>query len=342
MADRENELMAEKETSALQKLQAAAGIVNQEPERLDWMYEQNSASTQLDDDAKMNQPVSGQTDKDMEDVKNLQESTAGSLFLRSATKTTEDMLRKLREDPLFQIKRQEQAARANMMANPLMRAKILKQEAKQAQKDAKKAKKAAKKEKKAAKKEKKALKKAKKGKKSSSDSDSSDSAPAAPVAPRDEARSAPVKRDRSPPRRAPSPDLSKLGPNSTVLSKREELEQRKRQQRDAALASRGVGRNLTEEEKQRRVDAMRADAQKHERHKDKRIAAAEIKDKEIEDQELKMRQQSALAGEENNKLFGEMRKQVYMENTEANVADRLKNQRHRRQKNMNDPLERDG
>merc|ERR1719261_1589870 len=95
-------------------------------------------------------------------MKALQESTAGSLFLKSATKTTEDMMRKLREDPLFQIRREEQAAKASLLANPLVQAKLQKKQEKASKKQDKKMKKAMKKEKKAA----------KKGKKSSSSSSS--------------------------------------------------------------------------------------------------------------------------------------------------------------------------
>eukprot|EP00931_Biecheleriopsis_adriatica_P022663 TRINITY_DN1449_c0_g1_i1.p1 TRINITY_DN1449_c0_g1~~TRINITY_DN1449_c0_g1_i1.p1 ORF type:complete len:342 (+),score=123.32 TRINITY_DN1449_c0_g1_i1:100-1125(+) len=341
MADRQNELKAEQETSALKKLQAAAGLMERkEVERLDWMYEQSSAGPKKSDDELMNMAVDAQKDQDIEDVKNLQNSTAGSLFLKSATKTTEDMLRKLREDPLFQIRRQEQSARENMMANPLIMAKMQKKQ----QKDAKKA---SKKEKKALKKQKKAMKKAakaaggksKKGKKSSSSDsdDSSASAPAAPVSrpPPDSRRSPPraPKRERSPAQR--EPDLSALGPSNIVLSKREEHVQRVAQQKEAALASRGLGGRLTEEEKNRRVEQMRIDAKKHEKHKDQRIAAAEERDKQIEELEAKMRANS------DQKYFRDIRKDAYAGDMDMSVADRLKSQKHRRQKHINDPLERD-
>merc|ERR1712050_600533 len=81
-------------------------------------------SIQPTDEELMNKPVAAQKDQDIEDVKKLGMSTAGSLFLKSATKTTEDMLRKLREDPLFQIRRPEQAAKDSMMANPLVKARL--------------------------------------------------------------------------------------------------------------------------------------------------------------------------------------------------------------------------
>lgn len=332
MTDRNIEKMAEKEKSALAKLQAAAGIVPRPmAERLDWMYEQSSSSMKPDDDTLMNMPVEGSKDQDVEDVKKLGDNTAGSLFLRSATKTTEDMLRKLREDPLFQIRRQEQAAKANMMANPLIQARLKQKAEKEAKKLAKKEKKAIKKEKKKEKKAAKKEKKSKKAKDSSSSSDSSEPAaatpvPAAPHPGRD--------RERSPRRRAPSPDLSRLGPSGVVVDKRAEYEAQVKARRDAALASRGASQRMTEEEKQRRFDQMKADAATHERHKDARIVAAEKREKEIEEMESKLRANS------DQSYFKEMRKQTYMD-SDLSVADRLKNQRHRRGKNLNDPLERD-
>ncbi|CAK9114262.1 Pre-mRNA-splicing factor CWC25 homolog (Coiled-coil domain-containing protein 49) (Spliceosome-associated protein homolog CWC25) [Durusdinium trenchii] len=288
----------------------------QAPERLDWMYEQSAASVKPNDDELMNMPISAQKDKDIEDVKNLQSSTAGSLFLTSATKTTEDMVRKLREDPLFQIRRQEQAARDSMMANPLIMAKIKK-------KQEKAAKKAAKKEKKAAKKEEKALKKASKKKKKSSSSSSSEKAQTA----------VPAKRERE--AREAEPDLSALGPSQIVVSKRLEHESRVKQQKDAALASRGLGKRMTDEEKEQRVQQMRVDAKKHERMKDDRIASAEEREKQIEELEAKMREKS------DQKYFRDLRKDAYAADAEMSVAERIKTQRHRRQRNINDPLERD-
>jgi len=346
MADRQAEVSSEKETSALKKLQAAAGFVDRaHGERLDWMYEQSALQLKPDEDKLMNMAVEGQTDKDLEDVKKLQESTAGSLFLKSATKTTEDMLRKLREDPLFQIRRQEQAARENMMANPLVMAKLQKKADKQSKKEQKKAKKALKKQKKAmkklAKKEGKASGKRKKSS-SSSSSSSSAAAPSAAASRRPPSgsggRSPPRKRSRS--RSAPRASTSgagdrALGPGGVILNAREDRAAQIAQRKEAALASRGAPRRMDEEEKRRRIEQMRADAGTHERSKDVRIANAEKKDKEIEDLERNMRQNS------DQKYFREMREQAYMGDEGGSVADRLRNQRHRRSKNLNDPLERD-
>jgi len=328
MADRQNELKAERETSALKKLQAAAGLVERkEVERLDWMYEQSSA-VKPDDETLMNKPVEGQKDKDMQDMKNLN-GVSGSLFLKNATKTTEDMLRKLREDPLFQIRRQEQAARSNMMANPLIMAKMKKKEQKEAKKALKKAKKAAKKEKKAMKKA--AGGKSKKKKSSSSSDDSSPSEP--PSKPPSQTS---CKQQEEPePKRPREKDLSSLGPSTTMLSQREERAQRTAQQKEAALASRGLGTRLTEEEKNQRVEQMRLDAKKHDKIKDQRMKSADEREKQIEELEAKMRANS------DQQYFRDIRKEAYAGNNEDSVADRLKSQRHRRQKHINDPLEKD-
>lgn len=304
------------------------------------MYEQSAASRQVDDEKLMNTAVEASKDKDIEDVKSLGESTAGSLFLKSATKTTEDTLRKLREDPLFQIRRQEQAARQSMLSNPLVLAKLQKRQDKQTKKDEKQMKKRQKKLKKAEKKAKKAAKKAEKGGKkrkagtSSSSSDSSDEAGRGPAAKA-------VRSDRGdlggrPAGRAGGADEACLGPNSAVVDQRQEAELQRTQRRDAALASRGAARRMTDEERQQRLDQMQTDASRHERHKDKRIAAAELKEKEVEEKEKDMRNNSS------QQYFRDIRAQAYMGDGDASVADRLQNQRHRRQKHINDPLERDG
>merc|ERR1711974_484590 len=127
-----------------------------------------------------------------------------------------------------------------------------------------------------------------------------------------------------------------LGPDGQMLDKRAEYAAQVAARRDAALASRGAPRRMSEEEKQRRLEQMRGDAQRHERSKDQRIASAEQREKEIEELEKKMRNNS------DQKYFREMREKAYMGDDDATVADRLKNQRHRRAKNLNDPLERDG
>lgn len=350
--DRDREHGVERESDALRTLQAAAGLVDRSKvERLDWMYEQSVA--QKSEEELMSMPVAAQSDKDLEDVKALQQTTPGSMFLKSATRTSEDMLRKLREDPLFQIKRQEQAARESMLANPLVMAKVKKRAEKAAAKQRKKEKKRVKKEKKRAKKEaKRDVKKAQalkaKGKKSSGSSDSSDGSSSAGSASLGRRRGSPS--PKRPCRGVPDqgtksrlnagsglraePDLRHLGPDSNTVSKREEYAARVASQKEAALASRGAPRRMNDEEKQRRLQEMQADARRHESSKDQRIAAASRKEREQEEADTQMRRTS------DQKYFREMREQAYAEG-EGTVADRLRSQRHRRQRQIVDPLERD-
>lgn len=332
----------DKESLALSKLQAAAGLLDKpQVERLDWMYEQSTSQIKPDDDTLMNMPVPDQKDKDLEDVKRLKENTAGSLFLRSATKTTEDMLRKLREDPLFQIRRQEQVARESMMANPLVRARLQKKLEKCAKKQLKKDKRKAKKQKKAMKKAAKASKKAaKKRTSSSSDSESESrstrsdgSGEGKHEADRQTRALAKRALTRSPSRRR-ALDQEALGPSAQTVSKRQEYAATLAVRKELALASRGAPRRMDEEEKRQRLEQMQLDAAKHEKYKDARIANAELREREKEELDAKMRMTS------DQKYFRGIRQEAYMESG-TTVADRLKNQRHRRQKHINDPLERD-
>jgi len=129
-------------------------------------------------------------------------------------------------------------------------------------------------------------------------------------------------------------DDANLGPSSGIVRKREEYAASLEQRKQAALASRGAPRRMDEDTKRRRLEQMREDAARHERSKDQRIASAEQKEKEQADLELKMRQTS------DQKYFRDMREQVYTESG-ASMADRLRTQRHRRQKDIVDPLEKE-
>merc|ERR1719440_135804 len=176
----------------------------------------------------MNTAVTDQKDKDVADIKSLQTETAGSLFLKGpATKTSEDVLRKLREDPLFQIRREEQAARDSMMANPLILARLKKKQEKALKKQSKKE---SKKEKKAMKKAKKLAKKAsKKAAKSSSSSSSDDDGPPVKVpmqaVPQARARSRSPRREGGGSKKDQL-DIKSLGPDIQTLTRREEYAQR--------------------------------------------------------------------------------------------------------------------
>merc|ERR1712087_524988 len=120
-----------------------------------------------------------------------------------------------------------------------------------------------------------------------------------------------------------------------MMNKREEYAAIVAKRKEESLASRGAPRRMDEAEKKRRLEQMQQDARQHERSKGMRITQAERRDKEIEEMEKQMRANSS------QQYFREMRSEAYMGDASGNVGDRLRNQRHRRQKNLNDPLERD-
>lgn len=110
-----------------------------------------------------------------------------------------------------------------------------------------------------------------------------------------------------------------------MIDKRAEYSAQLEERKAAALASRGAPRRMDEADKKRRLEQMQLDAAKHEKFKDHRIANAERREKEVEELEAKMRMNS-----DQSYLRG-MRQDAYMEGN-GSVADRLKTQRHRRQK----------
>eukprot|EP00971_Amphidinium_carterae_P169170 3351865-Amphidinium_carterae.1 len=91
---------------------------------------------------------------------------------------------------------------------------------------------------------------------------------------------------------------------------------------------------MTEEEKAERLRQMELDAKLHEQAKDQRIASAMQKEKELDELDEQARKKN------DQSYMKKIRAEAYMEN-EGSMADRLKTQRHRRQKGIMDPLERD-
>lgn len=344
--------------ASLEKLKAAAekSMKGAGGERLDWMYEQTNA--QKTDEEKMSMAIDAPGSKDVKDVKNLTDTSttvAGSLFLKQSNKTSEDTLRKLREDPLFQIKKQEMLAKQAQMANPLIAARIRHKEDKEAAKAMKKqikeAKKLAKKEKKLMKKLKKKAKKKKKGSSSSSSSDSSD----ANALKKEEEKKPSITEERpsfrgsadggAPPQRKEKlkdlvKDVTHLGPSGDFKSRRQEQEERLLKMKEDSLASRGSTKRLSPEEQAAKVAQMRDDAKQHERLKDVKIARAEQYERDKDALEAKMRNEAALKNEDGD-YFKKLRTEAYMGSNDS-MADRLKTQRGRRMKevHLNDALER--
>eukprot|EP00451_Oxyrrhis_marina_P025524 CAMPEP_0204342018 /NCGR_PEP_ID=MMETSP0469-20131031/23813_1 /ASSEMBLY_ACC=CAM_ASM_000384 /TAXON_ID=2969 /ORGANISM="Oxyrrhis marina" /LENGTH=349 /DNA_ID=CAMNT_0051326845 /DNA_START=47 /DNA_END=1096 /DNA_ORIENTATION=- len=313
-------LKQEQEAKKRRKLQAEAGLISQgAAERLDWMYEANALDGEGLDEHLMNSAVKGDRDQDMEDVKKLSTEIAGSLFLKDVTRTSTDTFRKLREDPMFQIKQAEHRQKSELASNPLIMARIKEKRAREARKvkkAAKKEKKKAKKEKKKAKKEAKRAKKA--GASSSSSSDSSDGEQAAAPQSRGPA-SAVTRRSRSrSPRGAVSPvreDLRAPGlgsrPSGPVGAPR--------------VPRKGgsqVSRTMTAEEREAKIAAMRADGSRHEQAKDERIHKIGQYEQAVEQVEEKLR------ATKDSTFMNKVKKDTYMADG-TKLADRLRTQRHR-------------
>merc|ERR1711939_867481 len=113
-----HELEEERKAKAQKQLAAAAGLISEaQVERLDWLYEQ--ANTGPTEDEAMNAAVTLGADEGQKQLEALK-TTAGSLFLDTATNASQDTLRKLREDPMFAIRQAEYKQQEAIRANPLM------------------------------------------------------------------------------------------------------------------------------------------------------------------------------------------------------------------------------
>eukprot|EP00392_Amoebophrya_sp_AT5.2_P004715 g4723.t1 len=105
-------------------------------DRIDWMYEQQVELTEKEQDEKMNQDAF----KGLAEEQTVDKTGAGALFQQRASGS--DLLSKVREDPMFQIKQEEVRRQKLIEANPLIQARL------QAAKEAKEAREAAEREKK--------------------------------------------------------------------------------------------------------------------------------------------------------------------------------------------------
>lgn len=314
---RKRRLAAEENARDIKKLQVEANMMSSaQAERLDWMYEQASTKTKEEQDhALMNTMIKGQKDEDVENMKKLESSVAGSLFLSSATSATQDMMSKLREDPLFQIKQAEVRRKESIMSNPLIRERIKQKQARKLEKQTKKL------EKKAKKREKKEKKIKKKKKRSSSSSSSSSSSPD-PGSKQGE-RGVAGARSRSPHRGS-----------ETVAMASDRL---RRRQEEEALKAKARGRSnqgLSAEEKAKRLKEMMNDGKSHEKVKDSREKDYTEKEEKLEEVEKNMREKN------DRTVFKKMNQATYMSGS-VSMEDRIKSGRHRRQKGIFDPLEKD-
>ncbi|EGZ15746.1 hypothetical protein PHYSODRAFT_509106 [Phytophthora sojae] len=354
VAELRKNIEEERQLQELRQLQAAQGNKAAAVERLDWMYEGPSAAREKTaEEYLLGKEYKGGDEKAAKGDVDLSATTKyGSLALTKSALPANDAFQRLNEDPMMLIRKRQQAAREQVLKNPVKMKKIKDQveRLKEDKKARKKAKKAAKKEKKQARKEEKRRLK-KKRKHGEDDSDASDLSGDEDEEKADYRRSKHHRgqgrdreRGRSPSRsyksrRKPldtegkygliskagaveSKDVDKtsLGPNAKYVAKAREakrLEEEERRRKLGKTSSHRESRALTDEEKQRMAQQMVEDAKQRDEYIAKR--ASRKKD------ELDKREHEATSS--NPEFLRELHSAAYLDG-ESNMGDRLRRNAH--------------
>lgn len=118
----QRELAEERAKEEMQHYAEEKGAVQKREEKLDWMYQGPAALVDRE------QYLTGrQIDKTFEilqqqendDIPSDNESCIGSLFLRASSNAPVDIANKIREDPLFLIRKQEEEKQKKLLNNPV-------------------------------------------------------------------------------------------------------------------------------------------------------------------------------------------------------------------------------
>ncbi|KAF1781748.1 Pre-mRNA splicing factor [Phytophthora cactorum] len=157
VAELRKNIEEERQLQELRQLQAARGDKSAAVERLDWMYEGPSAAREKTaEEYLLGKEYKGEDEKAAKVDVDLSTTTKyGSLALTKSALPANDAFQRLNEDPMMLIRKRQQAAREQVLKNPV-KMKRIKDEVSRLKEDKmarKKAKKAAKKEKKHARKE---------------------------------------------------------------------------------------------------------------------------------------------------------------------------------------------
>ncbi|KAK1944946.1 Pre-mRNA-splicing factor CWC25 [Phytophthora citrophthora] len=157
VAELRKNIEEERQLQELRQLQAARGDKSAAVERVDWMYEGPSAAREKTaEEYLLGKEYKGEDEKAAKEDVDLSSTTKyGSLALTKSALPANDAFQRLNEDPMMLIRKRQQAAREQVLKNPV-KMKRIKDEVdrlKEDKKARKKAKKAAKKEKKHARRE---------------------------------------------------------------------------------------------------------------------------------------------------------------------------------------------
>lgn len=144
----QKELQEERDKQEMRQYAENKGVVKKKQERLDWMYqgvaglvdrEQYLLGRKVDKNFEiMKKEEDGVEDKN-------EDQQPGSIFTMAPTNAAVDLENKIREDPLFAIKKQEMKTKKTLLSNPV-KMKHLKEMIEQSIKGSKKAHKKKKKE----------------------------------------------------------------------------------------------------------------------------------------------------------------------------------------------------
>ncbi|XP_077104714.1 pre-mRNA-splicing factor CWC25 homolog [Siphateles boraxobius] len=169
----QKELKDERAREEMTRYAQETGAVKKKDDRLDWMY-QGPAGQISRDEYLMGRPIDKQITQQYEEPESGPSAETGllpgSIFNPTGSASTNDMAAKIREDPLFEIRKREEEKKRGVLTNPVKMKEIQKMLRHNLEKEKKKKRKKDKKEKR----EEKERRKEKKHRKRSSSSDEED------------------------------------------------------------------------------------------------------------------------------------------------------------------------
>ncbi|XP_051984965.1 pre-mRNA-splicing factor CWC25 homolog [Xyrauchen texanus] len=168
----QKELKNERAREEITKYAQETGALKKKDDRLDWMY-QGPAGQVSRDEYLLGRPIDKQITQQYEEPESGPSAQTGllpgSIFNPSTSVSTNDMAAKIREDPLFEIRKREEEKKRGVLTNPVKMKEIQKMLRQNLEKEKKK-----KKKEKKEKREEKAKRKEKKHRRRSSSSDEED------------------------------------------------------------------------------------------------------------------------------------------------------------------------
>lgn len=147
----QKELKEERAREEITRFAQETGAVKKKDDRLDWMYQGPSGQISREEYL-LGRPIDKQITQQYEDQESGPSAETGllpgSIFNPSSAASTNDMAAKIREDPLFEIRKREEEKKRGVLTNPVKMKEIQKMLRQNLEKEKKKKRKKEKKEKK--------------------------------------------------------------------------------------------------------------------------------------------------------------------------------------------------